>query len=52
MRIISGFEYARWQNYRYVLMPIIGTITAANSLGVMIANRKNRVSVVNYVVQS
>ena len=30
-------------------MSIIGTITAANIVGVMIANRKNWASVANYV---
>ena len=35
------FECARWQSYRSVLTSIIGTITAANIVVVMIANRKN-----------
>ena len=32
------FEYARWQNYRSALTSIIGLITDANIVGVMIAS--------------
>ena len=37
------------QNTLSLLMSIIGTITDANIVGVMIANRKNRASVANYM---
>lgn len=43
------FECARWQSYRSVLTSIVGTITAANIVGVMIASSENWTSVVNYV---
>ena len=43
------FECARWQSYRYELTSTIGTITAANIAGVMIASRKNWTLVANYV---
>ena len=35
------FECNRWQNYRSVLTLIIGTITAANIVGVKIASGEN-----------
>ena len=35
------FEYAHWQSYRSVLMSIIGMITVANIVRVMIASRGN-----------
>ena len=41
------FECARLQNYHPVLTSIIGTITAANTVGVMIASRENWASVAN-----
>ena len=44
----TAFEVARWQIFRSVLTLIIGTITAANIVEVMIANRKNWASVANY----
>ena len=34
-------ECARWLSYRSVLTSVIGMITAANIVGVMIASRKN-----------
>ena len=43
------FLCAHWQSYRSVLTSIIGTIKAANIVGVMIASRENRASVANYV---
>ena len=43
------FECARWQGYRSELTSTIGTITAANIVGVMIASRENFASVANYV---
>ena len=33
------FEYVSWQNYRSELTSVIGTITAANIVGDMIASR-------------
>ena len=35
------FKCARWQSYGSVLSSIIGTITAANIVAVMIASREN-----------
>ena len=43
------FECARWQNYRSELTSIIGTITTANIVWVIIASRENWSSVANYV---
>ena len=43
------FEWSHWQSYRSVLMSIIGTITAGNIVGVMIASRENWASLANYV---
>ena len=42
-------ECARWQSYRSLLTSIIGTITAANIVGIMIASNENWASVANYV---
>ena len=43
------FECARWQSYRFGLMSIIATITAANIVRVIIARRENLASVANFV---
>ena len=43
------FECAHGQSYRFVLTSIIGTITAANIVEIMIASRENWASVANYV---
>ena len=43
------FECARWQTYRSELTSTIGTITAANIVGVMIVSRENWASVAIYV---
>ena len=43
------FEYTRWQSYRSVLTLIIGSFTAANIVGVIIASREKWASMVNYV---
>ena len=43
------FGCARWQSYRSELTSTIGTITAANIVGVMIPSRENLASMVNYV---
>ena len=40
---------ARWQSYRSVLRSVIGTITAVNIVGVVIASKENCASVANYV---
>ena len=45
----TGFEYARWQSYHSELTSTIGTITAVNIVGVMIASRANCAPVANYV---
>ena len=45
----TAFKCARWQSYRSVLTSVIGTDTAANIVGVIIASRNNWVSVANYV---
>ena len=43
------YEFTRWQSYRSELTSIIGTITAVNIIGVMIASRENWASVANYL---
>ena len=43
------FECAHWQSYCSILASIMGTITAANIVGVMIASRENWASVANCV---
>ena len=42
-------ECALWQSYCSVLTSIIGMITAANIIGVMISSGENWISVANYV---
>ena len=43
------FECARWQSYRSELTFTIGTITAVNTVVVMISSRENWASVANYM---
>ena len=43
------FECASWQSYRSVLTSIIGTMTAANIVRVMIVSKEYWASVANYV---
>ena len=43
------FECASWQSYRFILTSIIGTFTATNIVGVIIASRENQASMENYV---
>ena len=43
------FACARQQSYRFVLTPVIGTITVANMVEVMIASKGNWISGANYM---
>ena len=45
----TAFKCAHWQSYRSVLLSIIGTTTAVNIVGVMIASREKWASVKKYV---
>ena len=49
MMLNTVLECVRWQSYQSILMSVIGTITAANIVGVVIASRENWASVANYV---
>ena len=49
MQMHTVFECAHWQSYRSELTSTIGTFTAANIVGVMIASKENWENLVNYV---